>query len=700
MILNNTLSSRRHRRVLLALLILVIAASLTFTLYQPRPNWKHESRKAIYGLDNSEKPITPENNEWKGKTRAIEINIPPATWTCTDDDLPTEEKNTKRNRRSRQCVVRAFIRSNGLLAKNMPKVNLMSSDESSDILWQPRVEWSWQRQMKAHYVNETLFVHGLYSPSHFSHWLYNGMTPLYSTMKRFGGTKTSWLFRGAKVDWGLTQQGGWEMDHFFYTGKELVLSQYEIASDFQSLPPADAPICFERAVVGLGSQCALEFCENNIPTEVYQKFRDEIAEHYWNTTQSWQDHIADSRIIINQEQLDKDNNEARSPLRCLEGARYYNFEGAGPSHGLETSELSARIGQRFPDTSDPAADYKVFSPDGSSSSATSVNARKLVIGIIQRAPSRKLLNDQDLVEGLVKAGFRVKWMTFDRGCGLAETAYLLRDVNVLISPHGNAIGASIFMPTHDPVPTIISIDNSHYAENWFKFTTSVLGQRFMSSACGPHAYADEATKERCPYYNDRAVGMKLLQKQAFVLGLSPELVTTDEQNKAMSQRERSQRIQHQRAYVKANDAARKLAEAEFETLIGAEVPYGLVKKYGEEIWTFFYDFWKGVPRYADVARVVKFAQGLQADYEREKSEDASVDGPRSNRDYIDYVRKNQACGVNECPRILQRNVASAKSAYGKHSVNNVGLWGQPVAGCEALLVDLKDFQDWKFDVPL
>ncbi|KAG0093265.1 hypothetical protein BGZ92_006574 [Podila epicladia] len=560
--------------------------------------------------------------------------------------------------------------------------------------------------MKAHYVNETLFVHGLYAPSHFSHWLYNGMTPLYSTMKRFGATKNSWLFRGVAVDWGLTRQGGWEMDHFFYTGKELVLSQYEIATDFQSLPPADAPICFERAVVGLGSQCALGFCENNIPIEVYQKFRDEIAEHYWNTPQSWHDHIVDSRVMINREQLNKDNNETRSPLKCLESARYYNFEGAGPNHGLETSELSARRGQRFPDTSDPATNYKVFSADGSSSAASSDNARKLVVGIIQRAPSRKLLNDQDLVEGLVKAGFRVKWVTFDRGCGLAETAYLLRDVNVLISPHGNAIGSSIFMPTHNPVPTIISIDNSHYAENWFKFTASVLGQRFMSSACGPHAYADEATRARCPYYNDRAVGMKLLQKQAFVLGLPPALVTTEEQNAAMSEQERRQRIQHQRAFVKTNDAARKLAETEFAALIGDEVPYALVEKYGQEIWTFFYDFWKEVPRYADVPRVVKFAQGLQADYERELAEDAAngggidVGGSRSNRHYIDYVRKNQACGINECPNILQRNVASAESAYGKHSVDNVGLWGQPITGSEALLADLKEFKDWKFDVPL
>ncbi|KAF9217687.1 hypothetical protein BGZ59_001115 [Podila verticillata] len=603
-------------------------------------------------------------------------------------------------------MCRAFIRGN-LLTKNVPEVNLMSSDELSDSYWQPRVELSWQRTMKAHYVNETIFIHGLYSPYHFSHWLYNGMMPLYSTMKRFGATKNSWLFRGARVEWDTTRQGGWEMDHFFYSGKELVLSQFQIATDFQSLPPADAPICFERAVVGLGSQCALEFCENNIPTEVYQSFRDEIAEHYWNTPQRWQDHLTDSRKTIDQKNPGaklEDSSESRSSLKCLESARYYNFEGAGPNHGQETGEHSARLGQLSPETSDPAENYKLFSLDGSSSTAMSKDARKLVVGMIQRAPSRKLLNDQDLVDELVKAGFRVKWMSFDQGCGLAETAYLLRDVNVLISPHGNAIGASVFMPTHDPVPTIISIDNSHYAENWFKYTASVLGQRFMSSACGPHAYADDTTKDRCPYYNDRAVGVKLLQKQNFVLGLPPSMILKDALKKEMSEESRKQMIHEQWAYVKANDEARRLAEVEFETLIGAEVPYSLVEKYGEDIWTFFYDFWKGIPRYADVPRVVKFTQGLQADYERERAEDVSagwdVTGPRSNRHYIDYVRKYQACGVNDCAKILQRNVASINSAYGQHSVDNVGLWGQPTSGREALLADLIDFKDWKFDVPL
>jgi hypothetical protein len=77
-------------------------------------------------------------------------------------------------------TVGAFIRSNGLWPrKNVPKVNLLSSDEDSDSFWQPRLQRSWRKVIRAHYVNETVFVHGLYSPFHFSHWLYNGMIPLY-----------------------------------------------------------------------------------------------------------------------------------------------------------------------------------------------------------------------------------------------------------------------------------------------------------------------------------------------------------------------------------------------------------------------------------------------------------------------------------------------------------------------------------------
>ncbi|KAF9162616.1 hypothetical protein DFQ26_003404 [Actinomortierella ambigua] len=271
-------------------------------------------------------------------------------------------------------------------------------------------------------------------------------------MKRFGATKNSWLFRAPQFEYvDIRRQGGWEMNHFFYTGREIVLQPEEVATDFQTLPPTDAPICFKRAVVGLGNQCALDYCANNIPSEIYQQFRDEIAEYYWRTPNA----MAEPSALG-----DKKRKKDKHALKCLDLARYYNFEGP---------------------------------------------KRKLVVGIIQREGSRRMINDNEMVEALVKAGFRVKWMSFDHGCGLAETAYLLRDVQVLISPHGNAIGTSLFMPTTNPVSTIISVDTTRYDEEWFKHTTMALGQRFMHAKCGPINYPDDETKARCLFVRDNDI---------------------------------------------------------------------------------------------------------------------------------------------------------------------------------------------------
>ena len=57
-------------------------------------------------------------------------------------------------------------------------INLINSDQSGDVYYQPRVKW---RHANAGVParNDTLFVYGLYSPEHFSHMLYNGLIPLY-----------------------------------------------------------------------------------------------------------------------------------------------------------------------------------------------------------------------------------------------------------------------------------------------------------------------------------------------------------------------------------------------------------------------------------------------------------------------------------------------------------------------------------------
>ncbi|KAF9956451.1 hypothetical protein BGZ72_002775 [Mortierella alpina] len=722
--MSHILTTRRGRRFLLVFLVLFVGYLLMLALSHSQ-GIHLGPYGGYFGLDSNWKPITAQNNQYRGQTVAGPIELPDATWTCTDDHLSEQDKETKSNRRTRQCVVEnlcvdrkgAFIRSNGLLSrKNLPKVNLMSSDEESDDFWQPRLERSWRKVIHAHYVNETIFVHGL-------------------TMKRFGGTKNSWTFRGGRFRYDpIDRQGTWEMDHFFETGKELVLSQAEMSTPFQTLPPADAPICFRRAVIGLGSQCALVYCENNIPAEIYNSFRKEIAEYYWSSPESWKSHIVNAQAAIDKDRKHQEHGHetrqdeepkqheqgvekrqevsgikvGKSQLKCLELARYYNFEAAGPNHGLEQGEAQSRVGQMNPDIVDPEKGYQNLFVEAGAGEAVKENKRKLVVGIIQREKSRRVINDEELIQGLVQAGFRVKWMSFDHGCGLAETAYLLRDVNVLISPHGNAIGTSIFMPNHDPVSTVISVDNSRYYEAWFRFTTTAIGQRFIHTVCGPHKYADESLRERCPFYRDLEGAQEAMGNVGLVLGLPIAMVKTDEEKKSMSQEDLSDLRETNRKYVKNNPEAQKLAEQEFEVLIGPEQADELIHKYGEIVWTFLAHFWKGVPRYVDVGRVVKFVQSLQQDLEHEKGVNTSISqnhsmgvAQESYGLYMEYVRKGQACGFEGCGDILMRNVADEKTtAFGRHSIDDVSKWGQPTSESQALRDGLTPEvlqKSWQFD---
>ncbi|KAF9920555.1 hypothetical protein FBU30_009605, partial [Linnemannia zychae] len=586
----------------------------------------------------------------------------------------------------------AFILQHGSRpTENVPKVNLMSSDPSSDVYWQPRVEKTWSKSIQAHYIDETLFVYGLYAPYHFSHWLYNGMMPLYSTMKRFGATKNSWLFRGARYYMDdIKRQGKWEMDHFFYSGKEIILNPEEISTSFQILPPSDAPICFNRAVIGLGSQCALSYCENNIPAEVYKAFRDEIANHYWGTPNRWATHLTLHRAT---------DAPKKNSLKCLDLARYYNFKGVGDDHSMEKGEKLNRVGQLYPDVVDSEMSYNSMyneTPSGSSK-------RKLVVGIIQREGSRRLVNDEAFVQALVKAGFRVKWMTFDHGCGIAETAYLLRDVQVLVSPHGNAIGTSLFMPTSDPIPTIISIDNSRYVESWFKETTTVLAQRFMSVVCGPSDYLDEETKAHCPLIRDLKLGKECLKHSPLVLGLPTSMVKSDIEKRNMSSIQLAEMTQSHRSYVKWHPGAWTLAEKEFEVLLGSEPSTTLYNKYGENTYEFWGCYWKEMPRYIDVPRLVQFIENRQRDWIHERQEVAAIGNQLNNsaiayHSYMNYVRKGQIChdAWKDCLRIQQRNIAGPLTAYGRHSIDDTTQWGEPTHESQILLHDVDIFKSWPF----
>jgi hypothetical protein len=489
------------------------------------------------------------------------------------------------------------------------------------------------------------------------------------------------------------------MRHVFQTGYELVLGQEELTSEFQTLPPQDAPICFRQAVIGLGSQCALIGCEYNIPSDVYLAFRDLISDYYWRTPQTWESHLAVRQQGIDtaatqDRQLAVENNitaaatTQKTPLRCLDLVKYYNFE---PSTGQDRlqplKESKHRVGQLSPDTVDPEMDHSANAP------------RRLVVAIIQRYGSRRVINDQELAEGLAAAGYRVKWITFDSGCGLPETAYLLRDVNVMLSPHGNAIGTSIFMPSTNPVPTLISLDPSRYSESWFINTASAMGQRFMQTVCGPNRYLDDATKARCPYYKDEAGAHKLLSVggivERFVLGLSDE--------QAKSYRDKVDKgeltpkaIEEFRDLVERNPAARQLAKEELDVLIGPEVPNALVAKYGDGVvWQFLELFWRDTPRHVDVPRVVAFMHELQQDQEREQAAAGAASTPELKyQQYLTYIRQSRACGVKYCKAILRRNVIQESRVFGVHSIDDPSRWGQSMLVDKTVFDGLEEGPNW------
>lgn len=510
-----------------------------------------------------------------------------------------------------------------------------------------------------------------------------------SATKKFNGTKDSWTLKTRSlINHG--RQGKWEMRHVFQTGYELVLNQEELMTEFQTLPPQDAPICFRQAVIGLGSQCGLTSCEYNIPSDVYQAFRDLISDYYWRTPQIWERHLAvrqegiDAAAIRDRQPAAENSITAtpssasiqKTPLRCLDLAKYYNFE---PSTGQDRlkplKESKHRVGQMSPETLDPEVDH---SASGS---------RRIVVAIIQRYGSRRVINDQELAEGLAAAGYRVKWITFDSGCGTPETAYLLRDVNVLLSPHGNSIGASIFMPSTNPVPTVISLDASRYSESWFINTASAMGQRFMQTVCGPHRYVDDATKARCPYYKDEAGAHKLLSiggmAERFVLGLSDEQAKSY-RDKVAKEKLTPEAIKEFRNLVESDPAARQLAKEELDFLIGPEVPYALAEKYSDGVvWQFLELFWRDTPRYVDVPRVIAFMHELQQDQEREQAAaiaaaaSSSAEAPMHKyQQYLTYIRQSRACGVKYCKAILQRNVIQESRAFGVHSIDDPSRWGQ------------------------
>ncbi|GJJ70052.1 hypothetical protein EMPS_02401 [Entomortierella parvispora] len=444
-------------------------------------------------------------------------------------------------------------------------------------------------------------------------------------MKRFGGKTSSWLLRQAEyLGENSVDQAVWEVEAIISEGRELVLHSFEVVNaSFQALPPKDAPICFARAVIGLGSQCGLNYCANSIPTEVYQEYSRRIKEYYWPNPERWRLHMIlraeQERIRGDQEQHHLDRSLVFSPTKCIHSAQYYNFD----------PEFSTT-----PRSEEPQERQARGQPDDAQ---TDPRKRSLpIVAILKREGTRSVINLDRVISVIAETGhFRLKVISYDHGCGIPETAYLMRDVQILISPHGNALGSSLWMPSTEPsnsslsyFPTVISIDSTKYTESWFQWTTTSMGQRFMVHRCGPahstHPFKSEMNPAVCPFHRDMDLARRTLSKAGLVL--NPEKKDDD------------------------------LLE-----LTGEEFPIDLWEKYGgENVNKFLNEYWKSLSRYADPDRLLEILYKIR-EYNLPRQEiDEGVSEKKMS--FLQLCRESKCCAPS-CSGVMHRNVVGPLRAY-------------------------------------
>jgi hypothetical protein len=311
-----------------------------------------------------------------------------------------------------------------------PTINLMSADYDEDVWFQPKQV---THAVNAVHVNETLFVYVLYFPFHFSHFLYNGLIPLYSTMLDEKAPPTSWTLRAATLGNKHTLT-----EMMIPSGKDIVLERADASTPKQMLAPRK-PMCFSKAVVGTGNRCSLSYCNRQIPSQHYQSFKEHVFE-----------------------QPKIDNN------------------------ACEASRI-------------------VYKEKG-----------QFRVGILNRKSTRHITNIPELINGLTgydksKDGidYAVVTIDFEKGCDIVSTAHAVKDLDILIAPFGNGLGAGLFMKED---ATLISISARYYSEDWFKFPMTAIGRRIFDFACDS-GRCQEYEPERAAKILKDIVGVQLNQTE-------------------------------------------------------------------------------------------------------------------------------------------------------------------------------------------
>ncbi|OZJ05152.1 hypothetical protein BZG36_02197 [Bifiguratus adelaidae] len=215
-----------------------------------------------------------------------------SSWNCssTGEGLDAE--------RTRICEYRNFcvdvdrggflIQKSNSTHQELPTVNIMASPKERDVYWSAQV-FSAPPTTHYGYIDDTVFIYGLDEGEganltegwRSSNAIYEGLLPLWSIMQQYGATSNSWLFRPdpittiAKKD--IRPAPAVDMSYIFPHGREIVLNEDSITTRFQILAPkSTVPMCFARAIVGLGNRCGHDYCSKKISASDVTSLKQQI----------------------------------------------------------------------------------------------------------------------------------------------------------------------------------------------------------------------------------------------------------------------------------------------------------------------------------------------------------------------------------------------------------------------------------------
>lgn len=233
---------------------------------------------------------------------------------------------------------------------------------------------------------------------------------------------------------------------FFTTGRDFVREERELTSPQQMLLPDD-PICFKEAVIGTRVSCSLPlYCEQPIEADTYSAFRDATLDYYVKENH-WQQHNKESSL----------HGTHRDDEACIETMREFKT--------AVTSSKPTRV-----------------------------------IGIINRGGSRHITNLQQVMDAIMDSAternYVLRVLDFDKGCSLASTAYVMQDVDLLLTPHGSQQGGAVFMKNNT---VVISINARGHSENWFAAPFTAMGRRFYNFEVCFYLHHDHVTSFNTTY---------------------------------------------------------------------------------------------------------------------------------------------------------------------------------------------------------